>query len=141
MRACSHFVLMGVNTLGEAWKLVWRIRVRCLLVGRKPKTRDRKSIWCDTTTELDMKTPVWTRGEALPLDRLPALFRCPKCGNRANRRRVRGAEPAEGGGCRVMAPCTEQSCPFSEINFRSRFLERSLAGRGCCPKSEVRVLS
>jgi hypothetical protein len=51
------------------------------LVGRKPKTRDQKSVWCDTTTELDMKTLVWTRGEAMPLDRLPRLFRCPKCRN------------------------------------------------------------
>ena len=49
---------MTVDTLGEAWRLGWRIRVRCLLVGRKPKTRDRKSIRCDTTTELDMKTLV-----------------------------------------------------------------------------------
>ncbi len=77
------FCSCGSHTLGEAWKLGWRVRVRCLLVGRKPKTRDRKSIWCDTTTELDMKTLVWTRGEAMPLDNLSGLFRCPKCGNRA----------------------------------------------------------
>jgi hypothetical protein len=76
---------MGVNTLGEAWRLGWRVRVRCLLVGRKPKTRDRNSVWCDTTTELDMKTLVWTRGEAMPLDNLGRLFRCPKCGNRTIR--------------------------------------------------------
>jgi hypothetical protein len=72
---------MSVETLGEAWKLGWRLRVRSLLVGRKAKTRDRKTIWCDTTMELDMKTLVWTRGEAMPLDRLPSLFRCPKCGS------------------------------------------------------------
>jgi hypothetical protein len=44
----------------EACKLGWCIRVRCLLVGRKPKSRDRKAIWWDTTTELDMKTLTWT---------------------------------------------------------------------------------
>lgn len=73
---------MTVNTLGDAWRLGWRIRVRCLVIGRKPKTRDREAIFCDTTTELDMKTLVWTRGEAMPLDRLQSLFRCPKCGSR-----------------------------------------------------------
>src|SRR5258707_13930224 len=75
---CSH---MPITTLGEAWRLGWRIRVRCLLVGRKPKTRDRTAVFCDTTTELDMNTLVWTRGEAMPLDRLSTLFRCPKCGS------------------------------------------------------------
>jgi hypothetical protein len=64
---------MAIETLGEAWKLGWRVRVRCLLVGIKPKTRDRTTAWCDTTTELDMKTLVWTRGEAMPLDRLLPL--------------------------------------------------------------------
>lgn len=73
---------MSITTLGEAWRLGWRVRVRCLLIGRKPKSRDRTTVWCDTTTELDMKTLVWTRGEKMPLDRLSALFRCPNCGNR-----------------------------------------------------------
>jgi hypothetical protein len=58
------------------------VRVRCLLIGRKPKSRDRKTVWCDTTIELDMKTLVWTRGDAMPLDRLQRLFRCPRCGSR-----------------------------------------------------------
>jgi|HubBroStandDraft_6_1064221.scaffolds.fasta_scaffold929284_2 hypothetical protein len=47
------FPCVNVTTLGEAWKLGWRIRVHRLLVGRKPKSRDRKSIWCDMTTELE----------------------------------------------------------------------------------------
>jgi hypothetical protein len=53
-----------------------------VLIGRKPKTRDRTAVWCDTTTELDMKTLVWTRGEAMPLKRLSSFFRCLKCGSR-----------------------------------------------------------
>jgi hypothetical protein len=73
---------MPVETLGEAWKLGWRVRVRCLVTGRKPKTRDREAIFCDTSTELDMKTLVWTRGATMPLERLQALFRCPRCGGR-----------------------------------------------------------
>jgi predicted RNA-binding Zn-ribbon protein involved in translation (DUF1610 family) len=73
---------MGVQTLGDAWKLGWRIRVQCLLVGIKPKSRDREVVWCNTTTELDMKTLVWTRGHNMPLPTLKGLFRCPNCGNR-----------------------------------------------------------
>ncbi len=73
---------MPVDTLGMAWRLGWRVRVRCLVIGRKPKSRDRTTVWCDTSTELDLKTLVWTRGDAMPLDRLAELFRCPNCGNR-----------------------------------------------------------
>jgi hypothetical protein len=73
---------VSVETLGEAWKLGWRVRVRCLLVGRKPKTRDRTTVWCDTMTELDMKTLVWTRGELFPLDQLESRLKCPRCGAR-----------------------------------------------------------
>jgi hypothetical protein len=83
--ACSHFVLMGVNTLGglEAGLA----HPRPMPAGR-PQGEERGPQVdlvrhdCDTTTELDMKALVWTPGEALPLDRLPRLFRCPKCGNR-----------------------------------------------------------
>ena len=71
---------MGVNTLGEAWKLGWRIRVRCYVTRWLTRGR-RKGVWCDTSSELDMKTLVWTRGARLPLDALPNLFRCPNCGN------------------------------------------------------------
>ena len=42
----------------------------------------RVNLRCDTSTGLDMKTLVWARGEAMSLDRPPALFRCPKCGSR-----------------------------------------------------------
>jgi hypothetical protein len=73
---------MGVQTLGDAWMLGWRLHVRCLLIVPKPKSRNATMTMCDTTTELDMKTLVWTRGEGMPLDRLQGLFRCPKCGSR-----------------------------------------------------------
>ena len=73
---------MPVQTLGDAWMLGGRLHVRCLLVVPKPKSRNPTITMCDTTTELDMKTLVWTRGERLPLDKLPYLFRCPRCGNR-----------------------------------------------------------
>ena len=73
---------MTVETLGGAWKLGWRVRVRCLLIGRKPKTHDREAVFCDASTELNMKTLVWTSGEAMPLERFQGLFRCPNCGSR-----------------------------------------------------------
>jgi hypothetical protein len=44
---CSQFVHMPVTTLGEAWKLGWRVRVRCLwlaagkLLGTCGKTEIR----------------------------------------------------------------------------------------------------
>jgi DNA-directed RNA polymerase subunit RPC12/RpoP len=72
---------MSVHTLGEAWKLGWRVRVRCLWGTADPQSR-RRTIDCNTTADLDMKTLVWTRGEAFPLDQLESRMRCPRCGSR-----------------------------------------------------------
>jgi hypothetical protein len=68
---------MGVHTLGEAWKLGWRVRVHCRLYGVNPKDGRNKIVLCDTTAELDMKTLVRTRGEDLPLDSLRERLKCP----------------------------------------------------------------
>jgi hypothetical protein len=73
---------MSNLTLGDAWRLGWRARVRCLLLVPKPKSREATRVECDTSTELDMKTLVWTRGEKMPLERIASLFRCPRCGSR-----------------------------------------------------------
>jgi hypothetical protein len=74
---------MLIETLGEAWKLGWRVRVRCLVTGQPPKGRhDRVAVYCDPSAELDMKSLVWTRGEAFPLDQLASRLKCPRCGNR-----------------------------------------------------------
>lgn len=70
---------MGVKTLGEAWRLGWRVRARCFWTGPNKSGR-RLAIWCDTTVELDMVTLVWTRGENFPLEMLKERLRCPKCG-------------------------------------------------------------
>src|SRR6202035_3195933 len=76
-------VLMAVLTLGEAWKLGWRVRARCLWGGPDPHSRhNRISIECDTTVRLDMETLVWTRGHKFPLDQLSSRLKCPKCGER-----------------------------------------------------------
>jgi hypothetical protein len=46
-------------------------RLRSMRADRA-KTEDatRAAVWCDTTTELDTKMLVWTRSEAMPLERL-----------------------------------------------------------------------
>src|SRR5579862_7911736 len=72
---------MAVLTLGEAWKLGWRVRARCLWGGPDHHSRhNRISIECDTTVRLDMETLVWTRGCKFPLDRLGSRLKCQKCG-------------------------------------------------------------
>jgi hypothetical protein len=73
---------MPVSTLGEAYRLGWRVRVRCLLTGPKPKSRERVANFCETNAELDMKTLVWTRGDRFPLDQLASRLKCPSCDNR-----------------------------------------------------------
>lgn len=70
---------MAVNTLGEAWKLGWRVKARCYWTASGRKSRPQY-VWCDTTVELDMPTLVWTRGEAFPLKLLASRLKCPNCG-------------------------------------------------------------
>jgi hypothetical protein len=72
-------IVMPVQTLGEAWKLGWRVRARCYWTGPNKSGR-RSVVYCDTTVELDMQTLVWTRGEAFPLDQLASRLKCPQCG-------------------------------------------------------------
>jgi len=70
---------MAIETLGEAWKLGWRVRAHCYWGGPNKSGR-RSAIYCDTRIDLDMATLVWTRGEAFPLDQLASRLKCPKCG-------------------------------------------------------------
>jgi low affinity Fe/Cu permease len=71
------------QTLGEAWKLGWRVRARCLWGGPGTHSRHKRiAIECDTTIELDMATLVWTRGSKFPLDQLHGRLKCPNCGER-----------------------------------------------------------
>jgi hypothetical protein len=79
---CSPFVQMPVTTLGEAWKLGWRVRVRCLWLAPAAKSSPgRLRVQCETPAELDMKSVVWTRGEQFPLDQLESRLKCPRCGS------------------------------------------------------------
>jgi hypothetical protein len=62
---------MLVTTLGEAFRLGWRVKGKAAMANA-----------CRTIAELDMRTLVWTRGEAFPLDMLESRLKCPRCGGR-----------------------------------------------------------
>jgi len=70
---------MGVETLGEAWNMGWRIHMRCLYDGREGLKHKRE---CGYRHELDMETLVCTRGRDFPLARIAERLRCPRCGCR-----------------------------------------------------------
>ena len=70
---------MTVETLGEAYRLGWRIRVRCAWGKREGLKSIRE---CTESTELDLETLVWTRGADFPLSGLGSRLKCPRCGSR-----------------------------------------------------------
>jgi hypothetical protein len=70
---------VGIETLGEAWNLSWRIHLRCLHDGREGLKHKRE---CGYRAELDLTTLVTTRGRDFPLARLSQRLRCPRCGCR-----------------------------------------------------------
>ena len=78
---CSHFVLMSIETIGEAYSLGWRVTARCAH-GREDGPSSKSSRQCIYRKGLDMETLVWTRGKAFPLSRLESRLRCPRCGSR-----------------------------------------------------------
>src|SRR4051794_28483173 len=70
---------MGVETLGEAYMLGWRIHVRCAW-GRREAMKGVRS--CLGRAELDLHTLIWIRvlsSRALPLE---GRSKCPLCGSR-----------------------------------------------------------
>ncbi len=84
--ACEPFLgfclgcSMGVETIGEALSLGWRVVARCVR-GREDGPASRSSWECTYRRELDLETLVCTRGRAFPLSRLESRLRCPRCGN------------------------------------------------------------
>jgi hypothetical protein len=70
---------MGVETIGEAYQLGWRIHVRCAWGRQEAMKRVRECLGKD---ELDLKTLVWTRGAAFPISGLDSRLKCPLCGSR-----------------------------------------------------------
>ena len=72
---------MGVATLGEAYSLGWRVKVRCRR-GRGDEERRKSSRECANHQELDLETLVCTRGPDFPLSKLQFRLRCLRCGSR-----------------------------------------------------------
>jgi hypothetical protein len=70
---------MSVETIGEAYSLGWRVRVRC---AWRKQDRLKHVRECVEGAELDLQTPVWTRGKDFPLARLESRLKCPRCGSR-----------------------------------------------------------
>jgi hypothetical protein len=70
---------MTVETIGDAWRHGWRLRVRC---GRGRHDTMKTTRECMGTPELDLETLVWTRGADFPFARLESRMKCPRCGSR-----------------------------------------------------------
>src|ERR1035437_7386967 len=76
---CTLFVLMAVETIGEALDFSWRLTVRCAHGPRDGMKRVRECVYGG---ELDLQTLVWTRGRDFPIARLESRLKCPRCGSR-----------------------------------------------------------
>jgi hypothetical protein len=70
---------MAVETLGDAWRLGWKLTARCAFGNRDGMKSIRECIY---RAPLDMQTLVWTRGPIFPLSRLESRLMCPECGSR-----------------------------------------------------------
>src|ERR1700688_2914857 len=77
-RYCSLFVLMSIETLGEAYRLSWRARARCIRGTVETPVRLQRR---EYTAELDMQTLVWAKGLRFPIGRLGSRLMCPRCGS------------------------------------------------------------
>ncbi len=66
------------SRLGEAYRLIWRVRARCLRGTVETPTRLQR---CDFQAELDMQTLVWVNGLRFPPGRLGSRLMCPRCGS------------------------------------------------------------
>ncbi len=70
---------MSVETLGEAFRLGWKVTARCSQ-GKRDGMRSIPE--CINRYELDMATLLWTRGPNFPLSRLAERMMCTRCGSR-----------------------------------------------------------
>ena len=72
--------MVGVETLGMARSLSWKVHVRCAK-GYREGTRSIRR--CVYRKQLDLDTLVCTRGPNFPLSRLESRLMCPACGSRS----------------------------------------------------------
>lgn len=74
---------MGIETIGEAFSLGWRVVARWAR-GREDGPTSQSSRECTYRRELDLETLVCTRGRAFPLSRLESRLRLPALRQQAN---------------------------------------------------------
>jgi len=65
---------MAVETIGEAWRLGWRITARCAF-GNNDGMRSIRSCY---QYDLDLRTLIWTRGASYPLSNLATPTQMPE---------------------------------------------------------------
>ena len=70
---------MNIETLGEAYRAGWSIKVRCVFGKGDGMKKVRE---CVSRADLDLRTLVWTRGADFPLARIETRLKCPSCGSR-----------------------------------------------------------
>jgi hypothetical protein len=76
---CSHYVLMAVETLGDAFAAGRRLTAEYAW-GKRDGMKSRRE--CAYRRELDLETLVWTRGPNFPLSSLNGRLMCPRCRSR-----------------------------------------------------------
>ncbi|VTZ60825.1 conserved hypothetical protein [Sinorhizobium medicae] len=74
-----HYLVVMVETIGEAFSLGWQLKARCAFGNREGMKSVRQCTW---SYDLDMLTLVATRGRDFPLAMLASRLRCPRCGSR-----------------------------------------------------------
>jgi hypothetical protein len=70
---------MSIETLGEAYRLSWRVRVRCVRGYIESPTKVQP---CGYTAVLDMQRLYGLRGRNFLLGKLGTRLMCPACGSR-----------------------------------------------------------
>ena len=76
---CSISVLMGIETLGDAWQQGWLVSARCAAGWRDGMKSVRN---CTFSYKLAVMTLLMTRGPNFPLTNLQGRLMCPRCGSR-----------------------------------------------------------
>lgn len=81
---CFYFVLMQIETLGDAWSHGASVWMACA-DGRIRAEHMKRGRECHHRMTLDLPTLVATRGRDFPVSRLSQRLRCPNCGCREMR--------------------------------------------------------
>jgi hypothetical protein len=79
---------MSIETLGEAYRLSWRVRVRCVRGYIESPVRVQP---CENQAVLDMQTLVWAKGRNFPIGRLGSRLMCPRLRESGRERDLRAA--------------------------------------------------